>query len=495
MAPVSFTLNKKGTLNLPGITAEAKKTVEQLLLKDVEDHHCFFNASSFHNHLSHHLLAAYDIGTPVGALKKMYDEEAKVQRPRYLQDRDKNIVVNKDNWIQYLNNNRQVKIKTTAYGAFVDFFEEEVRAIGASNALEKYIFSEDANKDGRLMFVRFTSGALHPFIQIGYGVEFGNDELVVSGMAQAAMHKPTIPDIWEWARTGPPTAGQGLSLLEILREAYDSSALKPGPYDGDKLFNTRMAEALANGGDEAIKKLVAQYHITNNPTSADISKAVEEIIWTATLLMFGSGRPGRKPRLDFFLMHIVTSSIFLKHFAAVLKKPEHQAALIRTFIANLLIIMLSRGRPRIDAGLAMAPNAVPRPPVPSNERPAKTAIGDPNNDADYNPWPALIEGVQYHSDPHVVKAMRTLLFAAQEYGATPAGGIPGAFRSPTGESLNEASKIHGEETHVGIGKVDGTLFVRSAGVLMDTLGWLNFGQEEGEWDRSALGWDGAWAKN
>lgn len=43
----------------------------------------------------------------------------------------------------------------------------------------------------------------------------------------------------------------------------------------------------------------------------------------------------------------------------------------------------------------------------------------------------------------------------------------------------------------GIGKVDGTVFVRAAGVMVDTLGWGE-GGEKGEWDRSALGWDEAW---
>ncbi|KAF9058210.1 hypothetical protein BJ165DRAFT_1540460 [Panaeolus papilionaceus] len=484
MAPVSFTLNKKGSLNLPGITAESKKTAEQLLLKDAEDHHCFFNASSFHNHLPHHILASYDIGTPAAALKKIYEEEAKVQRPRYLEERDKTIVVNKDNWVQYLSN-------ISAYGAFVDFFEEEVRAIGVSKALEKYIFSEEANKDGRHMFVRFYSGALHPLIQIGYGVEFGNDELVVTGMAQAAMHKPTTHELMQCARTGP-APGQGIHLLEVLRQAYDSPILKPAPYDPDKLFNTRLTDALANGGTAEIQRLVSLFHITNTPTSEELTKSIEEIIWVGTLLMFGSSKRGRKPRLDFFLMHIVTSSIFMKHFVGVLRRPEHQAAVVRGFVVHVLLITLARGRPRIDPGLAMEAKAIPRPPVASNARAGKTAIGDPTDDGDYNPWPALIDGVQYHSDAHVVKAMRTLLYAAQQYGATPAGSVPGAFRDPDGEKLNEMSKRKGEETHVGIGKVDGTLFVRSAGVLMDTMGWLGHGQDEGHWDRSALGWDAAW---
>jgi hypothetical protein len=34
--------------------------------------------------------------------------------------------------------------------------------------------------------------------------------------------------------------------------------------------------------------------------------------------------------------------------------------------------------------------------------------------------------------------------------------------------------------------------VRAAGAMMNTLGWSGHGQKEGDWDRSALGWDAAW---
>ena len=41
-------------------------------------------------------------------------------------------------------------------------------------------------------------------------------------------------------------------------------------------------------------------------------------------------------------------------------------------------------------------------------------------------------------------------------------------------------------------EMDGTIFVRAAGIVMDSLGWVDYGQEARTWDRSALGWDAAW---
>jgi len=79
--------------------------------------------------------------------------------------------------------------------------------------------------------------------------------------------------------------------------------------------------------------------------------------------------------------------------------------------------------------------------------------------------------------------MRSLIYGAQHFGTTPAAEVIGAY------TLNNQ---YGTETHKGMSTVDGTVFVRAAGVLMDTLGWVSYGQAEGNWDRSALGWEAAW---
>ena len=277
---------------------------------------------------------------------------------------------------------------------------------------------------------------------------------------------------------------KSITLLELLRQVYESDVLKPPAYDPDAFINARMKSALGNGAKEEIEKLCAQYYISDSITDADFDKKVEEIIWVATLLMAGTGRKGRKPRLDFFLMHLVTSSLFLRPISAALHKSEHKAALLRGYIPVFVMVTLIRGRPRIDPELLMSYSDVPRPPISSGEplKPASMAIGSPLEDESYNPWPAIIEGVRYHADSHVLKTIRTLVYGAQRYGDTPAGEVVGTFRDEDRQ----------EETHKGLAKVDGTIFVRAAGMVMNEMGWLGHGQESGDWDRSALGWDDAW---
>ena len=102
----------------------------------------------------------------------------------------------------------------------------------------------------------------------------------------------------------------------------------------------------------------------------------------------------------------------------------------------------------------------------------------------------MIGDVIYHPESHVLKTMRTLVFAARTYGHVGSGSVPGAFRATTAQATESK-----EETHKGMANVDGTIFVRAAGMLMDYMGWVGHGQEAREdWDRSALGWDAAWDK-
>ncbi|KAJ3975289.1 hypothetical protein EV361DRAFT_792631 [Lentinula raphanica] len=480
MSSVSHRILRNGVLNLPRASPVTKPLAEALLLQDAQYHHCQFNQAGFHNHLSHHILAAYDLGATPALLQKIYDEEARIQRPIILEEVDKEMKITEDNWTQYLGNQH-------AYNGFLKFFEHEVASAGVVKTLEKYIFSPSVNEKGKVMLARLMSGAVHPFIQVGYGLEFGNDALVSTGLAMTAVHNSLSPDLFEFKQTDP---SNGLSVLEILDLMNKSSTLAPPlPYDPNALFNARLKDALKDDKEEAIRDLCARFHVdeASGNTEELISK-IEELTWVSVLLMFATGKPGRKPRLDFFLMHLVTSSLFLRSFVNVLENPAHKAMIVKAFLPVVLHLSLARGRPTIKPELLLEVTDKPRPPYVSGI-PYKTGercIGSPINDVDYNPWPALIEASLYSTDSHLLKTMRTLILAAREYGDTPPGSVIGAFKQHAGS----ASK---EESHPGMAKVDGSIFVRAAGMLMDYMGWTSYGQMEREdWDRSALGWDDAW---
>ena len=300
-----------------------------------------------------------------------------------------------------------------------------------------------------------------------------------------AVTKPLPPQVYDIKETtsGKNDSSRGPSVLEILRQVYDSDILKPiMPYDPDALFRERIRGALSEGRADEIKRICSQFSIGTSASDQEFDAKVEEIMWTVTLLLCATGRPGRKPRLDFFLMHLVTSSLFLQSYLRVLQDPVHKANLLRAYLPGLIVITLARGRPRIDPELLMSYTATPRPPTLSLPSPREGAIGDPRDDGDYNPWSAMVQSVLHASGSHVLKTMRTLVYAAQKYGDTRPGGAIGAF-----------SAKDGKETHNGMAKVDGTIFVRAAGMLVDYIGWIGHGEaQKKDWDRSALGWDDAW---
>ena len=274
--------------------------------------------------------------------------------------------------------------------------------------------------------------------------------------------------------------------MELIRQIYESPILKPVmPYDPNALISKRLKDALKEGREEEIKRICSQLYIAEHRGDAEFEEKVEEFIWSSTLLLFGTGKEGRKPRLDFFLMHLLTSSFFLKAYFRALKSPTHKTALLHAYLPMIPLVMLIRGRPSIKPDLLMSYTDSPRPPTLStSHNPDKSAIGNPENDEEYNPWPETLQSVLYAPDSHVLKTMRALVYGAQQYGNVAPGGAIGAFRCDM-----EAKT----ETLPGSSRMDGSIFVRSAGVLMNSLGWVTYGQPAKDWDRSALGWDEAWS--
>lgn len=466
-----------GLLSLPGITPQSKACAEELLAKDLRDHHCFYGRAGFHNHLPHFVLAAYSLGAPEDVLRDIFAREVKDLRPLQV-EHSSDVVVDHNNWTLHLG-------EEEAYAAYMVFFQTVVRSLGVVDAVKTFVFSPAANNNGASMLVRLVSGAVHPLIQLGYGLEFGDELLVVSGLAQTACHDVNTAELFEDLLQGGPfpngnnTADAELpSLFSVLRQFYDSDVLTPVmPYDPDALLSKRRRDAFRDGtrGTEIVR-IASMWSLPQDSPPTFWEKKLEETFWMVIVLLFSTGKPNRPPRLDFFIMHMVTSSLFLPvFFNKVLYDPgdgKYKAQLLQAYLRTCLAYLIVRGRPRIDPTIIMHATASPQPSATSN--------GSVLPASNVNPWMAIVNAAINHPEAHLPKVLRTLVYATQKYGRTPAGGVPGVFDAD------------GAEVLPGLGSVDGSLFVRGAGVMMNTLGWVSHGEAEGEWDRSALGWDDAW---
>ncbi|KAA1467082.1 hypothetical protein DENSPDRAFT_856501 [Dentipellis sp. KUC8613] len=526
-AGISQTIHKDA-LSFPGASPESKRLVERLLEEDREAHHCLYGLG-FHNHLSHHLLAAYDLGAPPALLQAIFDAEQRELLDVHTDDIKKQTIhvqdvkIDERNWTQFLGQDKY-------YANLATFFTHEVKRLGGKEAYEHYVFSSQANRDGAHMLERFVAGAY-------YALEFNSDAMIAQALAQTAVHEPFQPDLFPWNSPedtpsthpqpapsnghtpSPSPSPRGVPILSLLRQMYDSDTLEPVlPYDPTALLSKRRRDALTPARTASIRRLAASWSYFPDLTPAELAARAEELLFVATLLFAGTGKPGRTPRLDFFLMHMLTSAHFVPALAEPLRAPAARAQLLTAHLAVVLAYVLLRGRPRVDCALLMGYTDVPLPPSRrasvngagagegerdgggdgegdadadadgqgkgrrANTTPTPGALGDPAHPSHTNPWPALLAHVLPARDAHTVKALRALYAGAQRYACVPAGAVIGAVDR------------EGRETHVGARALDGSVFVRAAGVLVDRMGWVGVGEggEEGAWDRSGLGWEGAW---
>ncbi|KAJ7102780.1 hypothetical protein C8R44DRAFT_945546 [Mycena epipterygia] len=383
----------------------------ELLRKDYEEHHCFWAGSGLHNHLSHHLLAAHDLGAPASLLRAIFKNEVGMQQP--------------------------------AYPDYLAFFACEIADIGVPAV------------KGALMLIRLVSSLLHPFIQLGYGVEFGPNFMVAQGLAQAAITPPGgVPVLNK--RPAP-------SLLSLLREAYDSPILTPVmPYEPEALMMKRLRDWVSDPRRGAeLRRIYSQWTIDLDGGDQEIDSRVEKCIVQATLLFAATGKPGRKPRIDFFLVHYLTGALFLPIVLKVVDTTIAKAQLLHAYVRVAALILMLRGRLRIDIPLVMSYPMFPQPPGVTATANA-SAFGKLDDADGSNPWLAVVKNALHHPEPHVAKAIRTLYYAAQQYGHTPAGSFRGSF---------DAS---GAETHTGSATLDGTVFIR---VMSQALGWVIAGED------------------
>ncbi|CAK5270596.1 unnamed protein product [Mycena citricolor] len=454
---------RQGLVNTP-TTPEAARKLQELLARDAREHHCYFDDIGRKNHTAHHLVAAYDLGATGAFLEKIYKEESVILRPLGPQH---DIFTDKT-WTTRLGERQ-------AYASYLLFFEKKIEALGIQKTIEDYVLAPAANANGAAMLSRFFSGAVHPIIHVGFGVEIGQDCVVAQGLALCAVVDADFASIFSGHPSGLPelsaAPSSGATLLSILREVYDSPSLAPlAPYNahdmGGAAFN-RLTESPARGAE--LRRLYAPWSLDTSLTDSAFDdaceKKVDECFWQATLLTAAAGRPGRENRIDFFLMHTLTSAVALPRVLAALPNKLHKAQLLQGHALASALWAIARGRPRVNPALLMSyPDVVP---------------GHPGGAA--NPWLPVTLNALEHADSHVIKTVRTLYYAAQRLGQTGAGAVPGALDSA------------GKETHEGVSGLDGSAFVRAAIMTSETLGWVAFGGKPGEWDRSSLGWDAAWA--
>ncbi|THH28849.1 hypothetical protein EUX98_g5339 [Antrodiella citrinella] len=502
--PVPAVAPRGSTLTPARLAGPDTETADALIESQQHNHknqHIFFNDRHFHNHATHHILAIYALGASPETIRAAYASHTGYQRPAIPPAG----VVNKSNWKNFLGDEKY-------YQAYLTFFTNLLLENGPAAVLKEYVFSKDANfvpaqgkTDRPNMFNRFIGGLLHPLIHSGYGAEFGQLGMWAEGLAEASVERPSpgaiVPDtlyeemysssdlvsrVASLGLSSKPKPAHALAILGRISKDLDFAP------EAIKLANAKGPADLGHIAGTCIDKILKYADEWSVGTSQEeIDKKLEELIWMSTVIYAVGGWAGRQLSADknkdfngdFFFMHAVTSAIFLPSFTTYLS-PAASSFLLKTYFVTILAVYVARGRPGLP--LAEFFTQVPKPtppgpqptsspeiftvPFPSNpdlyKQPKKNWIaagGDKIHTS--NPWLPIIQTTLLHPDEHLCKLQRSLYHFASVFGTT----RPGTFS-------------HLSDVLEGADVLDGSLFIRAAGLTANRLGWVREGFAQKSWD-------------
>lgn len=158
-------------------------------------------------------------------------------------------------------------------------------------------------------------------------------------------------------------------------------------------------------------------------------------------------------------MHFVTASIFISSIFSILK-PSSQVLLLKGYLAITLVWYIARHRYPIDIPRFFNDSSLLHPAPPgAHPTPHAAAYPSPTSSQAITPepWLAIIQSTLTHPDDHISKLQRALSEFSSRF-----GGIAKGVFSNT--ELKDADLI------------DGTLFLRAAGLTTARLGWVREGQ-------------------
>ncbi|KAH6905271.1 hypothetical protein BKA70DRAFT_1226035 [Coprinopsis sp. MPI-PUGE-AT-0042] len=419
---------------LPGISPQSTEALKEVLKDNHQRWHVFFNDLGFHNHAAHRAIALWAIGAPGDVINAGYQKDLTYEKPAIQSPAP----ITDENFDEHLGDDKY-------YSGYVEFFAEYIEKNGMGKAMEDWVYSARANlgkgfanlpKDQQpRMLARFISGVIHPLIHTGYGAEFGLPGMMAEGLAQCAVHSaatsalvaPTLFDGTLFKEA--PKETKGLTVFDVLGQVHDELYSKSPEATKVRDFDAGLGQHAST-----LLRHASKWELDINKLGQDeyLSAKIEELVLLVVSLYGVSGWTSRGTdqefRADFFLMHLVTSSVFLPSHAALVP-PEARAKLLHTYFMTALSLYAFVSCPTLDfAGFY-----------------AHTGVPNKKGDTNTNPWLSLIQDAIDHHDEHLTKTQRALAAWSAHFGSK-------TFRLTAATS--PALK--------GIELLDGNLFLKTA---------------------------------
>lgn len=300
---VHLTPETQGYARIDKSPAGCIKILNELLQKNHDEFDMFWKEVAGHNHTVHSMLSIYVLGGTPEDIQRAYDDDDQHQGP--ISPIDRSVVKELSDPAVFLAKMYQLN----QYGNFLRFFEGEIEAEGWKAVISKYVFSRTALADA--MLAQLFEGAYHPIISVGFGVEFEQPSLVAEGLAHCATHDPAdigtfFAKAEQLAHSGSVSSKPLLDLYKQVRETEkikSAAKMTQGP--------VRVRDGVMAVAQDEIAAVASQFQVAPN----DLERGIFEMMSCAALTCGGAQRPGKGPKIDFFFMHMVTSSIFMTIFA------------------------------------------------------------------------------------------------------------------------------------------------------------------------------------
>ncbi|GAM43993.1 hypothetical protein TCE0_060f19254 [Talaromyces pinophilus] len=275
-----------------------------------------------HSHLPHFLGSAYALGAGIDQLTRSYENEILHLIPisrGFLRGN----AISKESWRKFLGQKEYTV-------AFVDFFEEQVKAHNGdwAQVLADYLYS-----GSEPIINGFTGGLGHPFIHLAYAYEFNCKEIATEALSQGCTEYSPVHTLLDHPPRDNSTY-KTISLAEIIEQVrndcyFDGLLTEPGILNLEVLYQEQHLDV--------IQKHWSAWEVV------DLLKQFEECCDLSVLLALSTGNP--KDSFDFYLAHVMTVAHALRvlwHFSP----PERHESILRQYALFTIMTYICQLRPK-----------------------------------------------------------------------------------------------------------------------------------------------------
>lgn len=298
---VNLSSRNVGLARLNESTDDAIAKANELLQLNHDGSHIFWRDLNGHNHMAHSILTHFALGASPAELQRANDDGVTVQR--HMPELDQEIA----RGLSDEKNMRSIFGHLPQYTNALAFFHSQIDDFGWQAIMHKYLFSRTPLAD--TILARMYEGAHHPLIHLGLAVEFELPSILAEALAQAVVHPYSgIPDCLlqtdvESGVLSPEP--QHRLLLDLYREARANKSIANASRWEDGPF--KMRDGTLGRSKSEITRLAAQYRVK----PSEMTLCAAEVIQCSALIAGACQRADKSPKIDFFHMHNVNSSIFL----------------------------------------------------------------------------------------------------------------------------------------------------------------------------------------